>query len=241
MILLLTAQSVANAQSLRGSSAAMREQQRIAQEHDFTYLNTSADVQRFVDLELLVPVPGNADYGLTRLSFPYARPEVRLFIERLASQYRAACGERLVVTSLTRPLNRQPRNASRRSVHPTGMALDLRVSSNASCRNWLNSALLSLEASGVINATRERNPPHFHVAVYPNPYRQHVARVAGSDAVQVADAYEATEAEYHVARGDSLWSIARRYATTVEMLQAANDLSTSRIYAGQTLRIPVNN
>lgn len=219
----------------------MVEQQRIAQEHDFTYLDTGADVQRFVDLELLVPVPGNEDYGLTSLSFPYARPEVRLFVERLARQYRSACGEKLVVTSLTRPHNRQPRNASRRSVHPTGMAVDLRVSSNSTCRNWLGSALLSMEGSGVINATRERHPPHFHVAVYPNPYRRYVTRVAGSDAVQLADAYEATEAEYNVARGDSLWSIARRYATTVEMLKAANGLSSARIYAGQTLRIPVNN
>jgi LysM repeat protein len=125
---LLTAQAAAEAQTLRGSRASMNEQHRVAREHDFTFLQTPADVERFVQLGLLVPVPGNEDYTLARPAFPYARPEVRLFIERLAKQYRAACGEQLVITSLTRPLNRPPRNASSLSVHPAGLAVDLRVS-----------------------------------------------------------------------------------------------------------------
>ncbi len=78
----------------------------------------------------LVQVRANRDFDLHGVSYPFARPETRTFTLRLANQYRLACGEKLVVTSLTRPLSRQPRNASSRSVHPTGMALDVRRSNH---------------------------------------------------------------------------------------------------------------
>ncbi|MBW3534612.1 MAG: LysM peptidoglycan-binding domain-containing protein [Gemmatimonadetes bacterium] len=45
---------------------------------------------------------------------------------------------------------------------------------------------------------------------------------------------------YEVRRGDSLWTIARRYDTTVDRLRAENGLRTSRIYAGQVLDVPVS-
>ncbi|MEA3407285.1 MAG: LysM peptidoglycan-binding domain-containing protein [Chloroflexota bacterium] len=45
-------------------------------------------------------------------------------------------------------------------------------------------------------------------------------------------------ATYVVKRGDTLYSIARRFGTTVEALMAANGLSSSRILAGMRLRIP---
>jgi len=106
----------------------MQEQYRRALQYDYTFIKDPAEVRRFVRGGLLVPVPGNSDYQVDEdVSFPFARPEVLTFIERLSRQYRAACGEVLVVTSLTRPKNRQPRNSSKRwSVHPTGMAVDLR-------------------------------------------------------------------------------------------------------------------
>ena len=46
---------------------------------------------------------GESGIPLDRVNTYRARPEVALFIRRLAAQYRAACGEQLVVTSLTRP------------------------------------------------------------------------------------------------------------------------------------------
>jgi hypothetical protein len=103
------------------------------------------------------------------VSFPYARPEVRTFLEQLGHAYRAACGEPLVVTSLVRPITRQPWNASPISVHPTGMAIDLRRSDRRGCRQYLESTLLALEAEGMIEAIRERWPAHYHVAVFPDP------------------------------------------------------------------------
>ena len=72
----------------------------------------------------------------------------------------------LVVTSLTRQLSRQPAHASRRSVHPVGMAVDLRHSWTRRCHRWLERELLRLEKAGAVQATWEADPPHYHVAVY---------------------------------------------------------------------------
>src|SRR5687767_6045857 len=145
----------ASAQTLRGSNASIGTQRSVAIANDFTFLTTRRDVARFVALGLLVPVPGSASYSLAGVSHRYARPAVRLFVERLADQYKAGCGEKLVVTSLTRPESEQPRNASDESVHPTGMAVDLRISRTTRCRTWLENALLTMERNGLIEATRE--------------------------------------------------------------------------------------
>jgi LysM repeat protein len=286
------------AQSLRGSTQSMQQQHRVAIQHDYTFIQTSAQLRRFVDLGLLVPVRGNASYELAAVSYPYARAALKLFIERLSQQYQAACGEKLVVTSLARPVREQPRNASDLSVHPAGMAVDLRVSRSAACRSWLERTLLSLEKQGVLNATRENRPPHYHVALYPTPYTRYVAAVTNARGnAQLAAAVESAtaragaspsgttaasgpsessaapatagaqaeagllvsanvaeaEAEmpdsgpapadaellsYRVSRGDSLWSIARRYNTTVDTLKELNGLRGSAIRAGDVLTVP---
>ena len=46
------------------------------------------------------------------------------------------------------------------------------------------------------------------------------------------------EQEYRVRSGDSLWSIAQRHGTSIAELRSANDLRSSRIYAGQMLTVP---
>lgn len=220
-------------QSLRGSLPSMVKQYRVAQEHDFTFLPSDQRVQQFVEKGYLVRVPGNGHYTLANVSYPYARPEVKVFIERLAIQYRVACNERLVVTSLTRPRNSQPNNASRRSVHPAGMAVDFRRSHQPACRAWLEDTLLSLERQGVLEATRERWPPHYHVAVFPRHYERYVASLPDQSLPQPSESIH-----YEVRRGDSLWSIARNYGVDVDSLKEVNNLAGTRIYAGQTLRIP---
>ncbi len=218
-------------QSLKGSRSSLDLQNRVARQHDYTYIRTSDQVRWFVNQGYLVPIPRGTGYELKRMSHPYARPEVALFVSRLGNQYHSACGEKLVVTSLTRPTTRQPRNASSRSVHPTGMAMDLRRSSNRRCRSWLESVLLSLEGAGVLEATYERNPPHFHVALFP---RQYAAYVERRQAESLADG----QLKYVVRRGDSLWSIARRHGTSLPELKDANDLRGSQIYPGQVLTVP---
>lgn len=241
--LLVVAAPVAEAQSLRGSYMSMTRQHRVAQDHDFTFLRNGGQVRSFVQSGYLVPVESNEDFTLHRVSYPYARVEVATFIHRLGSQYRAACGEPLVVTSLTRPLAAQPRNASSRSVHPTGMALDLRVPRSSRCRSWLERTLLSLEGQRVLDVTLERRPLHYHVAVYPAAYARYVAARGGS-LVQAPEPASLEQAMgervvYHVRRGDTLWDIARRHGTTVEALRSENGLRGSRIVAGQVLRVTV--
>lgn len=246
----VAAPDAASAQSLRGSMASVDRQNTVARRHDYTFLNTGDRVRFFAEQGWLVRIRPNADFALKGVSFPYARPEVELFVRRLGSQYRATCGEQLVVTSLTRPTSGQPANASDRSVHPTGMALDLRTPRGARCRSWLEGVLLSLERAGVIEATLERFPVHYHVAVFPRQYLAYVAAMQSRQptpqaTVQVATA-EAREAPreerpaYRVRRGDSLWTIARSHGTTVDQLLTVNQLAGSRIYVGQVLDLPVS-
>jgi hypothetical protein len=167
--------------TLKGSRASMERQNQIAHELDYSFLRTDRQVAKLADAGRLVAVTGGADYRVLA-SWPYARPVVKQFVERLASDYRAGCGEPLVVTSLTRPSQKQPGNASPLSVHPAGMAVDLRVSRDAGCVTWLQKELLGLEERGVIDATREYNPPHFHIAVFPEPYQGYVAQLVADSA-----------------------------------------------------------
>ena len=222
-------------QALRGSEASLNRAYVRAEDHDFTFLQTRAQVQRFVDAGYLVRFGRSRDFVLHDVSFPYSRPEVKLFVQRLGAQYRRACGEELVVTSLTRPLSEQPRNASTLSVHPTGMAVDFRASLNSVCRYWLESTLVYLEAAGVLEATRERRPSHYHVAVFPEPYAAYVSDELAS---ALSGNRATAPSRYMVRDGDSLWAIARRHGTTVPKLRAANDIRGSRIYAGQLLTVP---
>jgi hypothetical protein len=171
LIAATAAATPAEAQSLYGSHESLVRQNLVAQQHDYPYLRTTQEVMQAVESGALVPVRGNEDFELagSEVSFPYARPEVKTFLEQLAHAYRASCGEPLVVTSMVRPISRQPWNASPISVHPTGMAVDLRRSDRRGCRQWLESTLLALEGEGMVEATREHWPPHYHVAVFPDP------------------------------------------------------------------------
>jgi hypothetical protein len=176
----LPAAGGASEATLRGSRAAMIHQNRVAKERDYTFLRTPSQVLAYVAGGQLVPLRGNADYRIADASFPYTRQEVKLFVERIGAQYHASCAQQLVVTSATRPSTHQPRNASPLSVHPAGMAVDLRIPKTSSCRSWLETTLLALEAKGVLDVTRERNPAHYHVAVFTTEYAQYVQ-------VQLAD------------------------------------------------------
>lgn len=218
-------------QSLRGSKSSLIKQNAAARKHDFTYLRTGSAVEAFAKKGLLVRLSGNEDYRLGTVSYPYARPELKLFIERLARQYRGACGELLVVTSLTRPSNGQPRNASHMSVHPTGMAADLRRSWDKDCRDHIEATLLSLERRGVLEATRESFPPHYHVTLFPASYRRYLE----GRGLRMASELGKT---HRVARGDTLWSIARRHGTSVDDLKRANGLRSNQILPGQVLQVP---
>jgi Family of unknown function (DUF5715) len=178
--------SAAQAGELGGSITSMKRQHDVAVEHRYTFLATAKQVREYVAKGRLELLSGDANYALNKVSFPYARPEVRLFVERIAADYRTATGDMLVVTSLTRPGALQPRNAHDLSVHPAGMAVDFRVPDDTTARRWLEQTLLTMETDGLIEATRERRPPHYHVAVFRDRFLAYNQGRAAADAAAAA-------------------------------------------------------
>ncbi len=181
---LLGGPSIAGAAGgLRGSTESMKSQHAIAIERDLQFIADAAEMQALLDGGGLERIESKGGYTLSNVSYPYAVPEVKVFIERLGTQYSEANGAALVVTSLTRPTSQQPRNAHELSVHPAGMAVDFRVPQDAKARKWLEDVLLQLENAGVLDVTREKNPPHYHVAVFPQAYAAYVEKAKAAEAV----------------------------------------------------------
>ena len=111
--------SVVEAQSLGGSKASMDRQNQQARAHDFTFLRDGNQVRTFANSGLLVRLTGDDNYQLAGVSYPYARPEVKLFVERLSSQY-ANWGQRVGVAVVAVP--RRLRRAARHyQPHPAAV------------------------------------------------------------------------------------------------------------------------
>ena len=242
--------SSVEAQSLRGSRSTVARVYESASERGLHFYKTSGGVKSAAEKGRFVRLTGNADYRLHGVSHPWLTPATRTFVERIAAQYRAGCGEQLVVTSAIRPLASQPRNSSDYSVHPTGIAVDLRKPSGK-CLTWLRKTLLALEQRNVIDGTEERSPPHFHVVVFPAAYEAYIAGVDKQEA-RSATAARSTVAprialatvgrmpqpattKYRVRKGDSLWSIAKRYDMSVATIRKLNPAAAKKIIPGQTL------
>ncbi|HVG44724.1 MAG TPA: DUF5715 family protein [Longimicrobium sp.] len=234
------------AQTLRGSRGSVERMYGQARRQDLTFYRSPRGVRSAAAEGDLVRLRGNDDYRVAGVSYAYALPTTRTFIQRLARQYRSECGERLVVTSATRPKSMRLRNSVTESVHPTGMAVDLRRPTRGSCLRWLRQTLLDVEGEGVIDATEERRPPHFHVAVFPRQYAayvegrtgtKHRASLASSDDDRPSRRAP-VRAIYRVREGDSLWTIARRHGVSVARIKEANGLRSSRLAVGQKIVIP---
>jgi len=160
---------------LRGSPESMARQHAVAVASELSFLGTLEEMELLAEEGALVSIDGGPHYEVMDWVFPFGLPEVRTFVERVAAQYRDACGEEMVVTSLTRPYSEQLPNSHQLSVHPAGMAVDLRIPRTPACREFLETRLLEKEAAGLLDITRERAPPHYHVAVFPTPYIQWAA------------------------------------------------------------------
>jgi LysM repeat protein len=240
----------AQAQTLKGSPASVKKQYDLAQSYGFNFIQTASEVAPNVKSGELHKVSPGRHIELHDVSYPYAVSETVLFLDRLSQQYHDACGEKLTVTSLLRPVNNQPANAVALSVHPSGMAVDLRIPEKRKCRSWLEGTLLSLEKERVLDVTRERRPAHYHVAVYAEQYETRVAALEGkvrqpptdtqAQPMQVVavSSGSASHQSYVVRKGDSLWEISDRTGVSVAALRTANKLQGSRISIGQTLLIP---
>lgn len=156
--------------SLHGSKASVERMYDFALRYRYPFYLTPTNVDQAVAQGRLVALTGDSTYELTRgVGFSFATREAKQFVSLFAPQYLAACGTPLTVTSAARPLSRQPRNANPHSVHPTGIAVDIRRPPPGPCLQWVRSALAELEADGLIEATEEHHPVHLHVAVLAAP------------------------------------------------------------------------
>ena len=243
ILIVLLCGSLAQAQSLKGSRSSIDKQYRTAVSYGLTFVKTASGLNSAISSNRLTRVSPDRYMDLHNVSYPYAVPGTRLFLSRLSSQYYTSCGEKLTVTSLLRPRDRQPANSVAHSIHPTGMAVDLRVPKSAKCRAWLENTLLSLERERVVDVTRERYPPHYHVAVYAEHYETRVAALTGSpvpsaDSGPASSSYAGSYQRYVVRKGDTLSEIAQRNGVQVAQLRAVNTLRGNLINVGQKLRIP---
>jgi LysM repeat protein len=243
--------SVSAAQSLRGSTASVGRMYQEARAERLSFYETPRSLRSALASGQLVRLVPDVNFFLHQVGYPFVRPATLTFVERLAAQYQSTCGAPLEVTSAARPATHQPPNSVARSVHPTGMAIDLHKPNDPSCRRWLRSTLLALEKSGTLEATEEFSPPHFHVAVFPARYQQYIASQAtattktkrqlaatADDAGAADDVRGANGVTYRVRVGDTLWYIAQAHGTTVEAISTANGLDDPVIQPGQELVLP---
>lgn len=63
------------------------------------------------------------------------------------------------------------------------------------------------------------------------------AKTSTSSKTAAVKATATSSTTYKVAKGDTLWSIAKKYGVSVSALQKANNLSSSLIYIGQSLKL----
>jgi LysM repeat protein len=156
--------------ALRGSKASVEKMYSFARQHGYPFYLTPATLDDAIAKGKLVPLPGDENYELARgVGFSYTTAESRDFIMQFAPQYLAVCGTPLTVTSAARPMSRQPRNANPHSVHPTGIAVDIRRPYPGPCLTWVRNTLAELEARGFVEATEEHHPVHIHLAVLKAP------------------------------------------------------------------------
>jgi LysM repeat protein len=255
----------AAAQSLKGSHASVEKMYTRAVLNDLQFYSTSKGVYESVRDGELKLISITMDLTLDKVSYPFALPRTVALLNAFAKKYHETCGERLVVTSAARPRTEQPRNASPQSVHPTGMAVDFRKPSGA-CLTFMRGELLALEKMGMIEATEERHPVHFHVAVLrggslvptatvasatqtPTPAQPSAVVATATDSaggtVDLAKPDSKPEAKpstatrastYVVKKGDNLSAIAKRFGLTVSRLKSLNGLRTSNLKPGQKLK-----
>lgn len=250
-------------EDLHGSRQSVEKMYEFALSHRMPFYLTPVNVDDAVARGKLVALAGDSTYELTRgVGFAYSTREAKQFVLAFAPQYLAACGVPLTVTSAARPMSRQPHNANPHSVHPTGIAVDIRRPSAGPCLTWVRGALANLEERGVVEATEEHHPVHLHVAVLiqpgakvllPNLVKTVVARqvttpavpvttVAGAagDVKVVAGAKDAPKSphSYTVRQGDTMWDIANRSGVSMAELRKANAHIASTLKPGITLVLP---
>jgi hypothetical protein len=194
----------AHAQSLRGSAASVDRMFTRAVRNDLDFLSTSKSLYHAVRDGDLVMLSVTEDLMLDDVAYPFVLPKTRDVVNTFARKYHEACGERVTVTSAARPRTEQPRNASPKSVHPTGMAVDFRKPAGQ-CLTWMRKELVLLERQGVLEATEEKHPVHFHVAVLQRGAFAPPATATVASSAPTSPAVATATADGIVVTDDSAW------------------------------------
>jgi hypothetical protein len=248
-LLLAAPVGLAGAQSLHGSKSSVDRMYARAVRNDLDFFRTPKGIYDAVLDSEFVMIGITDDMTLEDVAYPFVLPQTKEFLYAFAKRYHDSCGERLVVTSAIRPSTEQPRNASPKSVHPTGMAVDFRKPA-AACLTFLRAELLRMERQGLIEATEEKHPVHFHVALLRTGPSAVIAATANGDVTTpgapepksspppVSSEKAAPRAStYTVRPGDTLSEIAKRFGLTVNRLKTINKLHGSMLRPGQKLRL----
>jgi LysM repeat protein len=251
-------------EDLHGSKASVERMYDFAVRYRYPFYLTPTNLDTAIAHGKLVALTGDSTYELTRgVGFSYATREAKQFVTMFAPQYLAACGAPLTVTSAARPMSRQPHNANPHSVHPTGIAVDIRRPPPGPCLTWVRGALADLETKGIVEATEEHHPVHLHIAVLQTPGARFtlpdlthgvvVARVtppqsvsASNGEVSLATSVVAAARDsgarartYQVRQGDTFWEVAQKTGVSMKALADANRRSVNAtLQPGTVLRLP---
>ncbi len=107
------------------------------------------------------------------------RPETAQFVQTMARDYTAAACGRLVVTEAGRLTKVKRRGSSPDTVHPFGMAVDIRlVRIEPRCADWIRTYVLEKEALKLIDGTEHFGTQlHMHLVVPKAPPAMQLAHV----------------------------------------------------------------
>lgn len=188
-------QASADARILRGSRSALARENAVADRHDLTRIRDLAELRRFIDRGLLVPVRPTDAYDLdpelgeddpdNAALYAHARPWTRAFLDDVLAEGHRLHGDRFLITSLTRtqayqrqlrrhnPTAATGRTPAERSSHLTGATVDIRSTTlSPEGLAWFRRRLAALERRGALQATEERGNGCFHIMIFPDYERR---------------------------------------------------------------------
>lgn len=107
------------------------------------------------------------------------RPETAQFVETMAHDYTSAACGRLVITEASRLTTVKPRGSSPDTVHPFGMAVDIRLLRiEPRCADWIRTYVLEKEALKLIDGTEHVGTQlHMHLVVPKAPAATQLAHM----------------------------------------------------------------
>ncbi len=169
--------------SLRGSPESQRRQNEKADKVNLSRIKDDAQLEKFKELKLLVPIPQNETVQIDpRLAekWRWVRPWTTKFLKDIGREYYSQFKKPIQVNSAVRTVERQNelrgtnRNAAstegdKKSSHLTGAAIDIaKIGMSPTELVWMRNRLLALEKRALIEATEERRQLVFHIMVFKN-------------------------------------------------------------------------